>query len=146
MSDSAEFMPPPLQALIHEFQLCQGAEKLEYLLELAEQLPPLPARLRAQRDTAQPVHECITPVFIYGEQEDDRMQFYFDVSPESPTVRGFANILARGLNGSTPEQILRVPNEFYLQTGLQQVLSGQRLNGISTFIGYMKRIAAQHLD
>lgn len=146
MSDSAESLPPTLQSIIHEFQLCQGAEKLEYLLELAEQLPPLPERLQARRDAMLEVHECITPVFIHGERDNGALRFYFDVSPESPTVRGFATLLSRGLSGLTPEAVLRVPNEFYLQTGLQQVLSGQRLNGISTFLGYMKRIAAQHLN
>lgn len=146
MSDSAEPLPPSLQSIIDEFQLCQGAEKLEYLLELAEQLPPLPERLHAQRDAMLEVHECITPVFIHGERDNGALRFYFDVSPESPTVRGFATLLSRGLSGLAPEVVLRVPNEFYLQTGLQQVLSGQRLNGISTFLGYMKRIAAQHLN
>lgn len=139
-------IPPRLQAILEDFQVCQGQEKLHYLLEMAEQLPPLPPHLQAQRDAMEQVHECMTPVFLYGEQVEGRLIYYFDVSPESPTVRGFASILLQGLNHLTPEEVLRVPSEFYLQTGLQQVLSGQRLNGISTFLGYMKRIATQHLN
>ncbi len=139
-------IPPQLQAIIDDFQACQGQEKLYYLLEMAEKLPPLPAHLQAQRDAMEQVHECMTPVFLHGEQQAGKMIYFFDVSPESPTVRGFASILMQGINGLTPEEVLRVPGEFYLQTGLQQVLSGQRLNGISTFLGYMKRLATPYLN
>jgi sulfur transfer protein SufE len=36
-----------------------------------------------------------------------------------------------------------VPTEFYLQMGLQRVLSGQRLNGIGAILEHMKRVAAE---
>ena len=35
-------LPHKLQAIIEDFRLLEGQEKLEYLLELAERLPPLP--------------------------------------------------------------------------------------------------------
>lgn len=138
-------IPARLQEIIDDFSDCVGQEKLEYLLELSEQLPPLPEHLQAKSDKLEQVHECMTPVFIEAEVKDGAMQFYFDVPVESPTVRGFAMIMMAGINGATPDQVLAIPNDFYLQTGLQRVLSAQRMSGMSTFLLYMKRLTTAHL-
>ncbi len=133
-------LPPKLQQIVEDFSYCQGQEKLEYLLELAQSLPPLPEKYQGQQDTHQ-VHECMSPVFIYAERENGRVQYFIDVPPEAPTVRGFSAILYKGLNGLAPAEIVAVPNEFYLQMGLQTVLTGQRLNGIGAILRYMKQLA-----
>ncbi len=134
-------IPDRLQEIVDDFSFCVGQEKLEYLLEFAEKLPPLPEWLHDQRETMDQVHECMTPVFIYAQKDNGRLHFHFDVPPESPTVRGFAAVLQEGLDNTTPEQVTAVPNEFYLQMGLQTVLSGQRLNGIAAILAHMKTLA-----
>ena len=137
-------IPNKLQAIIDDFALLEGQEKLEYLLELAERLPTLPERLAADRDNMEQVHECMTTVFVAAEKDaGGRLTFYLDVPPESPTVRGYATILTEGLNGSTLDEVQAVPTEFYLQMGLQEVLSGQRLTGIGGILAHMKRLAAE---
>jgi cysteine desulfuration protein SufE len=87
------------------------------------------------------VHECMTPVFIYAEREDGKLHYHFDIPPESPTVRGFAAALQQGLDGATAEQIRAIPNNFYIEMGLQEVLTGQRLNGIGAILAHMKALA-----
>ena len=134
-------LPENLQAIVEDFNYCQGQEKLEYLLEMAESLAPLPPWLAEQRDDMDEVHECMTPVFIFAEHENGRLHFHFDIPPEAPTVRGFAAILQQGLDGVTPQQVEAIPNEFYLQMGLQSVLSGQRLNGIGAILAHMKTLS-----
>jgi cysteine desulfuration protein SufE len=137
-------MPERLQEIVEDFSLLQGQEKLEYLMELAEELPPLPDWLAARRDSMEIVHECMTTVFVYVRKEDDgRLSFYLDAPRESPTVRGYAAILQDGLTGATLDQIMAVPTEFYLQMGLQQVLSGQRLTGIGAILAHVKRLALE---
>ena len=59
--------PQPLRAIIGEFRQVLPRERLEYLLEYAEDLPDLPARLEGQRDQMDQVHECQTPVFLHTE-------------------------------------------------------------------------------
>ena len=134
-------LPERLQEIINDFNYLVGAEKLEYLLELAENLPPLPEWLQDQRDDLEQVHECMTPVFIYAEKRDGHLNYHFDIPPEAPTVRGYAAVLQKGLEGATPAQVQGVPNEFYLEMGLQGVMSGQRLNGISAILAHMKQLA-----
>ena len=134
-------LPQRLQELVEDFAYCEGQEKLEYLLELSENLAPLPEWLNANRNGMDEVHECMTPVFIFAERENGKLHYHFDIPPESPTVRGFAATLQQGLDGATPEQVQAIPNEFYLVMGLQDVLSGQRLNGISAILAHMKTLA-----
>jgi cysteine desulfuration protein SufE len=137
--------PERLSEIIADFQWCEGREKLELLLEYAERLPPLPDWLKEQHGSMEQVHECMTPVFVYAEEQNQKMKFYFDVPPESPTVRGFASILAEAFDQSTPEEILQVPGDFFLQMGLQEVLTPQRFNGIGAIFARIKKLALDEL-
>lgn len=134
-------LPPKLETIIEDFGYVEGQEKLEYLLELSEALPPLPPWLEERRDAMDQVHECMTPVFVFAESKDDgTFTFHLDVPPEAPTVRGFASIMQQGFEGVTAEQVLQVPDDFYRAMGLQSVLSGQRLNGLSAILAHMKQL------
>jgi cysteine desulfuration protein SufE len=135
-------LPPRLQEIVEDFSYCQGREKLEYLLQLSETLKPLPSWLHDERANMDEVHECMTPVFIFAEEDDGKYQYHFDIPPESPTVRGFAALLQQGLDGAKSDQIQAIPNEFYLETGLQEVLTAQRLNGMNAIIAHMKTLAS----
>ena len=137
-------IPPRLQQIVEEFSWCEGQEKLELLLEYAEKMPPLPDWLNKDTHMEQ-VHECMTPVFVHAEVANGGMNFYFDVPPESPTVRGYAAILGEGLRGATPAEVIQLPANFYQQMGLQNVLTSQRLNGIQAILAYLKRLASERL-
>ena len=68
-------IPDRLQEIVDDFSFCVGQEKLEYLLEFAEKLPPLPEWLHDQRETMDQVHECMTPVFIYAQKDNGRLHY-----------------------------------------------------------------------
>lgn len=144
MTATEDTIPPRLQEIIEDFKLAEGQEKLELLLEFSDAMPRLPERLREQHNTMTQVHECMTPVFVHAEIENGGMIFYFDIPPESPTVRGYAALLGEGLRGATPEQVMRIPVHFYEQMGLQHVIGPQRLNGLTALLSYMKRLSFQY--
>lgn len=146
MSETPGAIPPRLEEIIEDFGWCEGREKLELLLEYSERMPPLPDWLQEKREEMEPIHECMTPVAVYAEKRDGGLTFYFDVPPESPTVRGYAALLAEGLQGATPEQVLAVPNDFFRAMGLHQVLTHQRMTGISAILAHMKRLAVQEME
>jgi cysteine desulfuration protein SufE len=138
-------LPERLQEIIDEFALLEGREKLEYLMELGERLPPLPDWLAAKRDSMEVVHECMTTVFVHVEKDEQgRLTFYLDVPHEAPTVRGYATILQEGLAGTTVDEVQAIPPEFYLGMGLQHVLSGQRLTGIGAIMAHIQRLAGEN--
>ncbi|UCH61433.1 MAG: SufE family protein [Anaerolineales bacterium] len=146
MSDQNYILPPILQTIIDDFQLSEGREKIELLLEYSEHLIPLPEKWQEDRASMEPVEECMTPVFIAAEFGHEGLHFYFDIPPESPTVRGFAALMAEGLEGTMPEDVLRIPNDFYLSLGLEDVLTMQRLNGFSAILVHLKRLASSMLE
>ena len=138
-------LPQKLQEIIDDFALAEKQEKVEMLIQYAESLPPLPEWLQAERDKMDAVPECMTPVHVFGEKKDAAMTFHFDIPPQAPTVRGLASILANGLNGTSAEEIISIPSDFYLQMNLQDVISHQRLNGFMGILAHMKQIAARNL-
>lgn len=137
-------IPPRLQEIIEEFQASDRTEKLELMLEYADRLPPLPLHLQGHTGMEQ-VHECMSPVFVQSELIDGRIIFHIDVPAEAPTIRGYASLLTEGFEGLTPQEVLEVPGNFFEAMGLHQVLSPQRLNGITSLLAYMKRQALRLL-
>ena len=137
-------LPPKLQEIVDDFAGMSREEKLETLIGYAESLPPLPERLKEERDKMEAVPECMTPVFLFAEkQDDDGIIFHLDIPPQSPTVRGLASILANGLTGSTLEEILSVPGNFFLPMKLDEAVSQQRLNGFMGVLAHMKKAAVK---
>jgi cysteine desulfuration protein SufE len=122
-------------------------EKIETLVAYSESLPSLPDRLKDERAKMEEVPECMTPVCLFGEkQPNGGIEFYFDIPPQSPTVRGLATILSNGLNGLKPEEVISVPADFFLPMNLQDTISQQRINGFMGVLAHMKQTAVKLLD
>jgi cysteine desulfuration protein SufE len=113
------------------------------LLEFSEDLPPLPARYSDHPELLEPVPECQSPIFLVteveGEGRDAIAHLFFSAPPESPTTRGFAGILAEGLDGLGVGEVLDVPGEVTEQLGLAEVVSPLRLRGMAGMLARIKR-------
>ena len=137
-------LPPKLQEIVDDFASMSREEKLETLIGYAETFPTLPDRFQDARDNMEAVPECMTPVFLIAEkQADGGIKFFVDCPPQSPTVRGLAMILINGLNGTTLEEILSVPADFFLPMRLEEAVSQQRLNGFVGVLAHMKQAAVK---
>uniref|UniRef100_A0A5Q5BGQ3 Fe-S metabolism associated SufE n=3 Tax=unclassified Mycobacterium TaxID=2642494 RepID=A0A5Q5BGQ3_MYCSS len=131
-------MPAPLAEVVSEFQEVQGQDKLRLLLEFADDLPALPSEL--EEAAMEPVPECQSPLFLHVDAGDrDRVRLYFSAPAEAPTTRGFAAILATGLDEQAAEDILGVPDDFYTELGLAALISPLRLRGMSAMLTRIKR-------
>ncbi len=140
-------LPPKLQEIVDDFASMTREEKIETLVAYSESLPALPERIKEQRAKLDDVPECMTPVSLYAEkQANGALVFYFDIPPQAPTVRGLASILASGLNGSQPEEILSVPGDFFMPMNLQEAISQQRINGFTGVLAHMKQAAVKQLQ
>jgi cysteine desulfuration protein SufE len=132
--------PPKLQRIVELFAGAPKDLRLEALLEYSRKLPPLPPHLEGQQGSMEQVEECQTPFYLAAEIDaDDRVSVWFDCPPQAPTTRGFAGILAEGLNGATADEVLAVPNDFYNQMGLDEAISSLRLRGMGAILGHLKR-------
>ena len=131
-------MPGPLAEVVSEFGEVAGQDKLKLLLEFADDLPPLPAGL--EEAAMEPVPECQSPLFLHVDAADrQQVRLYFSAPAEAPTTRGFASILATGLDGQPAEDILAVPDDFYTDLGLAALISPLRLRGMSAMLTRIKR-------
>lgn len=140
-------LPSKLQEIVDDIAGMSREEKLETLIAYAESFPELPERYKNERDQMEAVPECMTPVFLIAEkQEDGGLIFHFDIPPQSPTVRGLAAILSNGLNGCKPEEILGVPADFYAPMKLEEAISGQRINGFRGVLAHMKHAAVNTMQ
>ncbi len=137
-------LPSKLQEIVDDFAGMTREEMLETLLAYSETLPDMPDRLRHEFDRMEDVPECMTPVRVLAEQQSDGgLVFYFDIPPQSPTVRGLASLLSSGLNGCRPEEILSIPADFYLPMKLHEAITQQRITGFVGVLAHMKHIALQ---
>jgi cysteine desulfuration protein SufE len=131
-------MPEPLAEVVADFGEVQGQDKLKLLLEFADDLPDLPADL--EEAAMEPVPECQSPLFLHVDaQNPERVRLYFSAPPEAPTTRGFASILAAGLDEQPAADILAVPEDFYTDLGLAELISPLRLRGMSAMLARIKR-------
>ncbi|MCI4676840.1 SufE family protein [Candidatus Mycolicibacterium alkanivorans] len=131
-------MPAALAEVVSDFADVQGQDKLTLLLEFANELPPLPADL--EEAAMEPVPECQSPLFLHVDASDaDHIRLFFSAPAEAPTTRGFASILAAGLDGQTTADILAVPDDFYSELGLAALISPLRLRGMSAMLARIKR-------
>jgi cysteine desulfuration protein SufE len=131
-------MPAPLAEVVSDFGEVQGQDKLQLLLEFANDLPPLPDGLA--QAAMEPVPECQSPLFLHVDASDPtRVRLHFSAPAEAPTTRGFASILAAGLDEQSAEAILAVPEDFYTELGLAALISPLRLRGMSAMLARIKR-------
>ena len=128
-----------LEEIIETFQAMDDDFRLELLLDYAEKLPPLPEEYQSaeQRETHK-VHECQTPVSLWVEVNNGKVQIYADVPRESPTVRGFISLLISAFNGATPEAVLNAPPDLLHRTGLAHAIGMVRTQGLNAILRRIK--------
>ena len=131
-------IPPKLKTMIDVMAASPREFRTEALLDYSRRLPSLPDHIDVA-DLEQ-VEECQSPFFLTTELDDaGKVRMYFQAPPEAPTTRGFAAIVHDGLDGETPEAILAVPNDFFYDMGLAEVISPLRLRGMSAILSRLKR-------
>ena len=137
---TTQALNPRLQEIVETFGSVPGKERLQLLLEYADELPPLPERYAGHPDLLEQVPECQSPLFLAAEVDPgEAVHLYFDAPREAPTTRGFAGILYAGLDGLPAEEVLATPGEFSSQLGLQDLVSPLRMRGMAAMLARIKR-------
>ena len=138
-------LPAPFAEVVEEFDAVRPQERVQLLLEYADELPPLPDRF-AEHAHMEQVHECQSPLFLAVEVDDAGddaagrpVHLFFDAPREAPTTRGFAGILHAGLDGLSADQVLAVPDDAPLRLGLGAAVSPLRLRGMVAMLSRIKR-------
>ncbi|NTY01386.1 SufE family protein [Deinococcus sp. JMULE3] len=145
MTDAAPALPEKLQSIVSMFRSAPKPLRLQALLEYSKKLPGLPEKYLEHPEFLQPVPECTSPFFLVTEQDEQGgMHLYFKVPEEAPTVRGYAGILHEALNGAQPEEILSIPDQFYMDMGLTELITPMRLRGMGAILMRLKNDVREH--
>jgi cysteine desulfuration protein SufE len=127
-----------LDELLAEFRELEVADRLEALVELAGELPPVsPARRTESLPADCRVQECQTPVYVWVDVREGRVHLEAEVPRQSPTVRGLVTLVVLGLEGGAPEEVLALPVDLLPLLGLHEALGMTRQRGLQ---GLMSRI------
>lgn len=133
-------LPAKLAEIQEDFLELEQKDRLLLLLEFADDLPELPSRYQEHPDLLERVVECQSPVFIFVDVDDqDAVHLHATAPRESPTTRGFASILAQGLDGLSVAEVLAVPDDYPQTIGLTQAVSPLRIRGMSAMLARTKR-------
>jgi cysteine desulfuration protein SufE len=133
-------LPAQLAEIRDDFLGLEVPERLQLLLEFSNELPELPERYRDHPDLFERVEECQSPIFIVVEVDDDRAVHLFAMAPpEAPTTRGFASILAQGVEGLSVQQVLDMPDDYPGMLGLSVAVSPLRIRGMTAMLARIKR-------
>ncbi|MGA9596247.1 MAG: SufE family protein [Acidimicrobiia bacterium] len=132
-------VPEKLAQIVSLFASVPHNVKLQALLDYSRRLPPLPEGM-AGSDRFERVVECQSPLFLRVDIADDGVvELWFDAPQEAPTTRGFAGILAEGLEGATVDMVLDLQDDFYTELGLDEVVSPLRMRGMAAMVFRIKR-------
>lgn len=131
-------LPPKLEQIVRLMKSSPKQIRVEAMLDYANRIPPLPEGIDSSE--LERVPECQSPIFVSTQVgSDGTVSLHFDAPREAPTVRGFAGILHDGLDGQRAEVILDVPDDFYYDMGLEEVVTPMRLRGMGAILARIKR-------
>ena len=141
-------LPDRLERILTLLKTTPRSIRGHALLDLSRTLPPLPAEYHGEKkDQLERVVECQTPFFLATRLEEDQtIRMFFDAPPEAPTIRGYAGLLAVGLDGETAQTLLDLPEDFYYGVGLEEVVSPLRLRGMGAIVATLKNQVRRHLE
>jgi cysteine desulfuration protein SufE len=135
----ATTLPAKLAETREDFLALGVKDRLQLLLEFSNELPALPERYAEHPDLLERVEECQSPVFMFVEVDDGIVHLYATAPAESPTTRGFASILAQGLEGLTVQEVLDIPADYPQSLGLAEAVSPLRVRGMTGMLARTKR-------
>src|SRR5690625_633455 len=143
MEVKAVDLPEALSNIVTDVNELGTCDRGQLLIDFSENLPDLPDHLANHPDLLEPVPECQSPIFLHVEVDGSGPQaptrVFFSAPPQAPTTRGFAGILAEGLEGLTAGEIAAVPTDVSNMLGLAEVISPLRLRGMAGMLGRIKR-------
>src|SRR4051794_21144528 len=125
-------------ALEEEFGFLEDwRDKVEYLIELGKDLPPLPDGLKGEGNR---VRGCQSQVWLVAEpQADGRVHLRAD--SDAVLVKGLIGLLLRLYDGRTAREILDNPPDVLERLGLARMLTPGRANGLYAMTARIRAIA-----
>ena len=126
------------RGLEEEFALFDDwRDKVEYLIELGKDLPPLPERLKTEGNK---VRGCQSQVWMVAEPEAGG-RIHLRADSDAILVRGEISLLLRLYDRHTQQEILDNPPTVLERVGLSKLLTPGRANGLYSMVARIRSMA-----
>ena len=135
------------QALADELSFLDRGERVDYLIEYADQFKNVPERIATRPyPEERRVKRCESQAYVWAENQDGGTQrYYFAVeNPQGISAKSFCAILDETLAGASLEQVQRIPGDVVFDIYGKEISmgKGEGLLGILTSVQMFAREAA----
>lgn len=138
MLSNSTIRPEKLDKIVDKFKHRDNPkQKYEQLLWYAKKLAVMPEEGKTPENK---VSGCVSQVYIISNLEDGKV--FYQGDSDAQLVKGLVAFLIEGLNGLSPQEIIKITPDFIEETGLQVSLTPSRANG---FLNIFKKMQQQAL-
>ena len=142
-----EGIPRELADLLDELSFLERGERVDYLIEYADQFVNVPERVAARPyPEERRVKRCESQAYVWAEDNDEGTQkYWFAVeNPQGISAKSFCAILDDTVSGASLDEVLRIPGDVVFDIFGKEISmgKGEGLLGILTSVQMFAREAA----
>lgn len=142
-----EGIPPALTDLLDEFSFLERGERVDYLIEYADQFENVPERIATRPyPEDRRVKRCESQAYVWSENQDDgTLRYWFAVeNPQGISAKSFCAILDDTISGAPLEEVQRIPGDVIFDLYGKEISmgKGEGLIGILSSVQAFAREAA----
>ena len=120
-----------------ELKTLEGQDRLQYLVDLAREVPPLSDNEKVDENK---IRGCASNLWVVGEKnKDNTMSYKHD--GDAFITKGTAKIILDIVNGEKADDISKLKIEDFKHLGIRELLTMQRQVGFASLIEKVIRIA-----
>lgn len=114
-----------MEEISSDFEMLEGLEKMEYLVDFSKKSSGLPQDLKNESTK---IYGCMSETWVTVEGSADSVFIHTD--SEAQIVKGMLYLLEQAFNGHSGEEILAVDEQNVLnKLGLGASITNRRMNG-----------------
>ena len=120
-----------------ELKTLEGQDRLQYLVDLAREVPPLSDNEKVDENK---IRGCASNLWVVGEKNKDNIMSYKH-DGDAFITKGTAKIILDIVNGEKADNISKLTLEDFKHLGIRELLTMQRQVGFASLIEKVIRIA-----
>ena len=120
-----------------ELKTLEGQDRLQYLVDLAREVPPLSDNEKVDENK---IRGCASNLWVVGEKNKDNIMSYKH-DGDAFITKGTAKIILDIVNGEKADDISKLKIEDFKHLGIRELLTMQRQVGFASLIEKVIRIA-----
>ena len=120
-----------------ELKKLEGQDRLQYLVDLAREVPPLSDNEKVDENK---IRGCASNLWVVGEKNKENIMSYKH-DGDAFITKGTAKIILDIINGEKADNISKLTLEDFKHLGIRELLTMQRQVGFASLIERVIRIA-----